>query len=174
MTALGAEPLWRSFELLAPGVIVLVMTARKQRRRGGPAKRSPYGAAHRDTSLPTSRGAYGDTRDWLLKRHGPICAYCGRKVAARTITLDHVTPRRGQTAYDRRDNLVLCCKSCNGLKADAPILKFLLGKRERARNLLHFGDHLSPMLVAMAKDLAGPLAVGPGPFAAGPDSPYRD
>jgi 5-methylcytosine-specific restriction endonuclease McrA len=44
------------------------------------------------------------------------------------ITLDHVTPRRGRDAYDRRDNLVLACQRCNGLKADKPILAFLLAR----------------------------------------------
>ena len=53
-----------------------------------------------------------DTRAWLLKQHGPVCAYCGSKYTARVMTLDHVAPRRGQTAYDRRDNLVLAWKAC--------------------------------------------------------------
>ena len=34
------------------------------------------------------------------------------------MTLDHVAPRRGQSAFDRRDNLVLCCRACNMLKKD--------------------------------------------------------
>ncbi|MBL8959382.1 MAG: HNH endonuclease, partial [Gemmatimonadetes bacterium] len=48
------------------------------------------------------------------------------------MTLDHVTPRRGQTAYDRRDNLVLCCKRCNSAKADKPFMVYLLAQRTRA------------------------------------------
>ncbi len=82
-----------------------------------------------------------------------MCAYCGRRVAATTITLDHVTPRRGQTAYDRRDNLVLACEDCNGAKADMPILSFLLRKRERAAVLARYGAHLSPMLVDLVQGL---------------------
>ena len=69
------------------------------------------------------------------------------------MTLDHVAPRRGQSAYDRRDNLVLACEDCNGAKADMPILAFLLRKRERAAVLLRYGAHLSPMLVDLVRGL---------------------
>ena len=124
------------------------------RGRSGAAKKSA--APVRLTSVPTGRAAYTETRRWLLDRFGPTCAYCERKVAERTITLDHVTPRRGQTAYDRRDNLVLCCKSCNALKADTPILAFLLRNRARVVALFKYGQHLSHQLVEMVKDLIPP------------------
>jgi hypothetical protein len=71
------------------------------------------------------------------------------------MTLDHVTPRRGQSAYDRRDNLVLACKACNAAKADKSIMAFLLGRRDRAVSLYRYGDHLSGMLREMARQLAG-------------------
>jgi hypothetical protein len=74
-------------------------------------------------------------------------------VKASTITLDHVAPRRGRSAYDRRDNLVLACEDCNGAKADMPILAFLLRRRERAAVLLRYGAHLSPMLVDLVRGL---------------------
>jgi len=74
-------------------------------------------------------------------------------VAAASVTLDHVAPRRGQSAYDRRDNLVLACEDCNGAKADMPILAFLLRRRERAAVLLRYGAHLSPMLVDLVRGL---------------------
>ena len=74
-------------------------------------------------------------------------------MAAGSVTLDHVAPRRGQSAYDRRDNLVLACEDCNGAKADMPILAFLLRKRERAAVLLRYGAHLSPMLVDLVRGL---------------------
>ncbi len=108
------------------------------------------------TSVPTGRAAYTDTREWLLHEHGPICAYCESVVPARSITLDHVTPRRGQTAYDRRDNLVLCCKACNAAKKDKPILAFLLGNKKRVIALYKYGQHLSHQLVEMVKDLLPP------------------
>ncbi len=125
-------------------------TSRSPRRgrRGGPGPARPT-----LTSVPTGRAAYDDTRQWLLKTHGPICAYCEKRVHPGAVTLDHVTPRRGQTAYDRRDNLVLCCKTCNTAKADKSILAFLLGNRTRALNLYKYGQHLSPMLVEMVVQL---------------------
>lgn len=69
------------------------------------------------------------------------------------MTLDHVAPRRGQTAYDRRDNLVLACPGCNAAKRDLAPLAFLLAPRSRAANLVRYGSHLSPMLVEMARAL---------------------
>jgi 5-methylcytosine-specific restriction endonuclease McrA len=79
----------------------------------------------------------------LLSQHGPVCAYCGVTTSAETITLDHVRPRKGQTAYDRPDNLVLACAACNAAKADMPFLAFLLARRSRGVYLLHYGEHLS-------------------------------
>ena len=82
-------------------------------------------------------------RDWLLAQHGPVCAYCGAETSEDTITLDHVRPRRGQTAYDRPDNLVLACRDCNAAKADTPLIAFLMQRRSRGVFLLHYGEHLS-------------------------------
>lgn len=109
-----------------------------------------------------------------MARHGNVCAYCGHKTREATITLDHVTPRRGQTAYDRRDNLVLCCRPCNAKKADQPILAFLLHNRSRAVNLLTYGDHLSHQLVEMIRQVAGPEAVARHERLQDPDYPYKD
>ena len=115
-----------------------------------------------------------DTRQWLLDQHGPVCAYCERLVSARAITMDHVTPRKGKTAYDRRDNLVLACPECNALKADQPFLSFLLARRARAASLLRYGAHLSPMLVDLAREIAGPEAAARAARLADPDYPYLD
>ena len=90
-------------------------------------------------------------REWLLAQHGSVCAYCGREVPEDTITLDHVRPRRGQTAYDRADNLVLACRDCNAAKADMPLMAFLLAKRARGVFLLHYGEHLSEPLKELAR-----------------------
>jgi HNH endonuclease len=154
------------------------MTAPRRRRRSGGrgkagAKAKVHGA-NQHTSVPTSRGAYLETRRWLIKKHGPVCAYCARRIDPDDITLDHVTPRRGQSAYDRRDNLVLCCPACNAKKADQAFLAFLLADRKRAVHLLTYGDHLSPMLVHHIKDIAGPEAVARAERLADPDYPYRD
>ena len=149
---------------------------KKSRSRSRRSRRSGVysGSSPQLTSLPTHRGAYQDTRAWLLDQHGPVCAYCARRTPVDEITLDHVTPRRGQTAYDRRDNLVLSCKHCNGVKADKPILVFLLARRERAETLLRYGLHLSPMLVDMAREIAGPEAAARAERLADPDYPYAD
>jgi 5-methylcytosine-specific restriction endonuclease McrA len=85
-------------------------------------------------------------RDWLLAQHGPVCAYCGTETSEEVITLDHVRPRRGQTAYDRADNLVLACRDCNAAKADTPLIAFLMQRRSRGVFLLHYGEHLSEPL----------------------------
>jgi hypothetical protein len=132
------------------------------------------------TSSPTSRTAYAETKRWLIQQHGSVCAYCGRRVRAATITLDHVTPRRGQTAYDRRDNLVLSCQECNAAKADMPILAFLLRRRERAAVLHRYGAHLSPMLVDLVRGLVPSNGTTPrikesfDDLSADGESPYHD
>jgi len=106
----------------------------------------------------------------LLDEHGPVCAYCGGTFDAGSMTLDHVAPRRGQTAYDRRDNLVLACQICNAAKRDLAPIAFLLAKRARAANLLRYGAHLSPMLV----DLARSLAPAGSALPEDEESPYKD
>lgn len=158
-------------------------------RRGGGRKRRPKRVQPQHTSQPTSRVAYSETRDWLLKSHGPICAYCGVKSTPRSLTLDHVTPRKGQSAYDRRDNLVLACKRCNTAKADKPFLVFLLAQRSRAERLFRYGDHLSDGIKDILRHMVGDLPPLP-PAEAAPaakkaprkkygsssddDSPYRE
>lgn len=126
------------------------------------------------TSQPTGRAAYADTRKWLVARHGLTCAYCAKRVSARGLTLDHVAPRRGMMAYDRRDNLVLCCLACNIEKADKTTMAWLLAKRIRAVHLVRFGAHLSHGLVEMAHDMAGPEGVALAARLSDPDYPYAD
>ena len=95
------------------------------------------------------------------------------------MTLDHVQPRRGQSAYDRRDNLVLACPECNAAKRDMAPIAFLLARRSRAASLLRYGGHLSPMLVDLARSLVPAASLTT--FAGAPtdddydgESPYRD
>ena len=115
-----------------------------------------------------------ETRRWLLELHGPVCAYCERRIDADLITLDHATPRRGKTAYDRRDNLLLCCPECNAKKKDQSFLAFLLARRARAASVVRYGQHLSPMLLHMAKEIAGPEATARAERLADPEYPYSD
>src|SRR4051812_42301989 len=149
--------------------------SKKRGRRGKKGGAAPHSEL---TSHPTSRNAQIDTRAWLLKEYGPSCAYCGSKFPARVMTLDHVAPRRGQTAYDRRDNLVPACRACNALKRDQAPLAFLLAVKTRAANLLRYGAHFSAGLLAMArplvKDSGKPAREQWGPDDDDGDSPYRD
>jgi hypothetical protein len=130
----------------------------RSRRRGGtnvaPPAEEPDETSNGSTGVALRRSpgrSYGSHREWLLARHGSVCAYCGQRVPPETITLDHVRPRRGQSAYDRPDNLVLACRPCNAAKADIPLMAFLMARRARGVFLLHYGDHLSPGLKEMAK-----------------------
>ena len=133
----------------------------RSRRRGGtnvaPPAEEPV-SSNGSSRLRKSPGrSYGSHREWLLARHGSVCAYCGTRVPEETITLDHVRPRRGQSAYDRRDNLVLACKRCNTIKADKPFLVFLLAQRSRAERLLRYGDHLSDGIKDILRHMVGDL-----------------
>ena len=114
---------------------------RKPRRRRSAG--SPTVARSSETLRRTGSKSYQGHRDELIALHGPVCAYCGELFPADTLTLDHVQPRKGKTAYDRSDNLVLACKSCNAAKADMPFLGFILARRSRGVFLLHYGDNLS-------------------------------
>ncbi|HET7564290.1 MAG TPA: HNH endonuclease signature motif containing protein [Gemmatimonadaceae bacterium] len=152
----------------------------RSRRAGRRSRRGGYAPPQQLTSHPTGRAAYVETRNWLLEQHGPVCAYCGRRFTEAVMTLDHVAPRRGQTAYDRRDNLVLACPGCNALKRDLAPAAFLLTRRNFAANLLRYGAHLSPMLVDLARSLAPADALttaranGDGWDDLDDESPYRD
>jgi len=138
------------------------MTNPAKRRSRRPRRGTPDSHIPQHSSVSTSREAYQETRRWLLAQHGPTCAYCGVTSNPRNITLDHVTPRKGQTAYDRRDNLVLACKRCNSAKADKPFLMYLLAQRARATNLARYGQHLSDGILDIVRPLAGEYA-GPPP-----------
>jgi len=122
------------------------------------------------TSQPISRTAYAETRRWLLARHGPVCAYCGRTFDPEVMTLDHVRPHRHGAAQNRRDNLVLACGPCNARKADRELLVFIFEDRRRAINFVRFGDHLSPLLLEEPRKIAANM----GFIVADSDSPYRD
>jgi len=52
------------------------------------------------------------TRWWQRKCAPGICYYCGKKVGAENLTMDHVVPlvRGGKSV---KNNLVPACKKCN-------------------------------------------------------------
>jgi 5-methylcytosine-specific restriction endonuclease McrA len=61
------------------------------------------------------RVALQPTRSNILLRDDETCQYCGKR--SRDLTLDHILPRsRGGTS--NWENLVACCKSCNGKKGN--------------------------------------------------------
>jgi 5-methylcytosine-specific restriction endonuclease McrA len=59
------------------------------------------------------RVALKPTRSNILLRDDDTCQYCGKRT--RDLTLDHIIPRSrgGQSTWE---NLVACCKTCNGRK----------------------------------------------------------
>jgi 5-methylcytosine-specific restriction endonuclease McrA len=52
---------------------------------------------------------------WQRRVQRGICAYCGKNVPPRSLTMDHVVPvaRGGRSA---RGNVVAACKECNTRK----------------------------------------------------------
>ncbi|HTI15690.1 MAG TPA: HNH endonuclease [Dictyobacter sp.] len=61
------------------------------------------------------RVALQPTRSNILLRDDETCQYCGKH--SRDLTLDHIIPRSrgGQSTWE---NLVACCKHCNGKKGN--------------------------------------------------------
>ena len=61
------------------------------------------------------RIALQPTRANILLRDDETCQYCAKR--ARDLTLDHIIPRSrgGQSTWE---NLVACCKTCNGKKGN--------------------------------------------------------
>ena len=61
------------------------------------------------------RVALQPTRSNILLRDDETCQYCGKR--SRDLTLDHIIPRSrgGQSTWE---NLVACCKHCNGKKGN--------------------------------------------------------
>jgi HNH endonuclease len=61
------------------------------------------------------RMALRPTRSNIMLRDDETCQYCGKR--SRDLTLDHVLPRSrgGQSTWE---NLVACCRACNGRKGN--------------------------------------------------------
>lgn len=56
-------------------------------------------------------------RENIFVRDDYTCQYCGRKLPASELTLDHVYPK-SRFGPDIWENIVACCKDCNQYKAD--------------------------------------------------------
>lgn len=81
--------------------------------------------------MSTGSGHWISTVDRLALyiRDGFACAYCGtdlRTVSARSITLDHLTPRVQGGTHEPR-NLVTACLSCNSRRQDKPWESYATG-----------------------------------------------
>lgn len=61
------------------------------------------------------RVALRPTRANILLRDDEMCQYCGKH--SRELTLDHVLPR-SRGGLSTWENLVACCKACNGKKGN--------------------------------------------------------
>jgi hypothetical protein len=57
------------------------------------------------------------SRKALIKRDRSTCQFCGKKMTASQITIDHVQPR-AQGGITSFTNCVVCCQICNNKKAD--------------------------------------------------------
>ena len=57
------------------------------------------------------------SRKALVKRDKSTCQFCGKKLAASQITVDHVVPR-AQGGITSFTNCVVSCQVCNNKKAD--------------------------------------------------------
>lgn len=57
------------------------------------------------------------SRTALVKRDKSSCQYCGKKLSAANVTIDHVLPR-AQGGITSFTNCVVACQTCNNGKAD--------------------------------------------------------
>jgi hypothetical protein len=58
---------------------------------------------------------------------GPVlCVYCNGKLTRTTKTKDHVIPRARGGGSLGRDNLMPCCRDCNGRKGSKTLLEYML------------------------------------------------
>lgn len=57
------------------------------------------------------------SRSALVKRDRSCCQYCGKKLPAAQITLDHILPR-AQGGITSFTNCVVACQTCNNKKGD--------------------------------------------------------
>ena len=56
-----------------------------------------------------------ETQWWKRRLAKGVCHYCGRNVAPKDLTMDHIVPvsRGGRST---KGNVVACCKECNTAK----------------------------------------------------------
>jgi 5-methylcytosine-specific restriction endonuclease McrA len=57
------------------------------------------------------------SRKGIILRDGSACQYCGARLPAKDLTLDHVIPR-SRAGGSTWENLVACCLPCNNRKGN--------------------------------------------------------
>ncbi len=84
-------------------------------------------------------------RDWVFRRDGRRCVYCGEVFPPEQLTLDHVEPRmRG--GDNSEGNLVTACRARNTRKGGAAAWAFLAGNPTERANFLRFATGVWPRL----------------------------
>jgi 5-methylcytosine-specific restriction endonuclease McrA len=78
----------------------------------------PYGLHLEEADLKRERRKARELRQspwWKRKCARGICYYCGNRVPAKELTMDHIVPiaRGGRTT---KGNLATACKDCNNKK----------------------------------------------------------
>jgi 5-methylcytosine-specific restriction endonuclease McrA len=74
-----------------------------------------------------------EVREYLLKKWGRTCAYCGETNVP--LEIEHIVPR-SRGGSDRVSNLTLACNRCNQLKNNQPVEQFLQNKPELLAKIL--------------------------------------
>jgi hypothetical protein len=95
---------------------------------------------------------------YLLKHEGPICHYCGTRLATEPdkngrplenqVTLDHIVPR-SRGGGDHLENFVLSCPGCNQWKGRELYEKHCARCRERFAAVAEKAAERSAKLAAM-------------------------
>jgi 5-methylcytosine-specific restriction protein A len=93
-----------------------------------------------DAELKRERAKARELRNsqwWKRRLAKGVCYYCGRYVAPKELTMDHIVPvsRGGKTT---KGNVVACCKKCNTAK--------------KQRLPIEWQDYLQRIQAATAKD----------------------
>lgn len=71
---------------------------------------------------------------------GPLlCVYCNGKLTRTTKTKDHVIPRARGGSSLGRENLMPCCRDCNGKKGSKSLLEYMLVRSRPPHSVPIFG-----------------------------------
>lgn len=78
-------------------------------------------------------------RAQVYAKYDGYCAYCGRKIAFKDMTIDHIKPK-GKGGSSELSNLNPSCRLCNKTKATLSIEEF---RKEITRQLSCIREHIS-------------------------------